>query len=107
MDVCVLSKDLMFFSAVEGVAGAMGHPARQVESIDAIGEPGLLIVDLGSLDAEPGDVALAFDPMRTAVFAPHVKVGAFTGSRAAGIAHVYRRGALATELPRLLAEYAS
>jgi len=107
MDVCVLSKDLMFYSAVEGVAGAMGHRARQVESIDAIAEAALLIVDLGSLEAEPAEIATAFDPLRTAVFAPHVKVEAFTGSRAAGIAHVYRRGALATELPRLLAEYAS
>lgn len=107
MDVCVLSKDLMFFSAVEGVAGAMCHRARQVEAIEEVGEPGLLIVDLGSIDAEPLAIAEAFDPMRTAVFAPHVKVEAFTGARAAGIAHVYRRGALATELPRLLAEYAS
>ncbi len=107
MDVCVLSKDLMFFSAVEGAAGAMGHRGRQVESIEEVGEPGLLIVDLGSLDAEPQAIAEGFDPLRTAVFAPHVKVDAFTGSRAAGIAHVYRRGALATELPRLLAEYAS
>lgn len=107
MDVCVLSKDLMFFSAVEGVAGAMGHRARQVETTEEVGAPDLLVVDLGSLEAEPQAIASAFDPMRTAVFAPHVKAEAFTGSRAAGIAHVYRRGALATELPRLLAEYAS
>ncbi|MCZ2111723.1 MAG: hypothetical protein LC118_19545 [Dehalococcoidia bacterium] len=107
MDVCVLSNDLMFYSAVEGVAGAMGHSARQVEAIDEIGTPALLIVDLGSAELDVAAIATVFDPMRTAVFAPHVKVEAFTGSRAAGIAHVHRRGALAAELPRLLAEYAS
>ena len=105
MDVCVLSSDLMFFTAVEGVAGAMGHRARQVETLEAVGSADLLIADLGSAKVAPAEIAGAFDPMRTVVFAPHVNVEAFTGARAAGIAHVYRRGALAAELPRLLAEY--
>jgi len=106
MDVCVLSADLMFFSAVEGVAGAMGHRARQVESVAEIGRPDLLIADLAHEGFDLDAIAAAFDPARTAVFAPHVRVEAFTGARASGIAHVYRRGALAAELPRLLSEYA-
>lgn len=106
MDVCVLTTDLMFFSAVEGVAGAMGHRARQAERVEGIGEPALLIADLAHEAFDLDAVAGAFDPARTAVFAPHVRVEAFTGARAAGFAHVYRRGALAAELPRLLSEYA-
>jgi hypothetical protein len=107
MDVCVLSTDLMFFSAVEGVAGAMGHRARQVESVGEIGQPDLLIADLAHGEFDLTAIAHAFDPARTAVFAPHVDVEAFVGARASGFAHVYRRGALATELPRLLSDYGS
>jgi hypothetical protein len=51
-------------------------------------------------------LAATFDPLRTAIFTPHERVEVFTGARAHGIAHVYRRGALAVELPRILAEYA-
>ena len=107
MEVCVLTRDLMFFSAVEGVAGAMGHRARQAESLAEVGKPDLLIVDLGQAAFAPGDIALAFDPLRTAIFAPHVQVETFNSARASGFAHVYRRGALAIELPRLLSEYRS
>lgn len=107
MDVCVLSTDLMFFSAVEGVAGAMGHRSRQVETVGEIGRADLLIADLAHEGFDVNAIVAAFDPMRTAVFAPHVRVEVFTDARASGIAHVYRRGALAAELPRLLSEYVS
>ena len=107
MDVCVLSRDLMFFTAVEGVAGATGHRARQAETLAEIGAPDVLIADFAFDRFDVGEVAAAADPLRTAIFAPHGKVEVFTGARANGIAHVYRRGALATELPRLLAEYAA
>jgi hypothetical protein len=107
MDVCVLSRDLMFFTAVEGVAGAMGHRARQAETLADVGAPDVLIADFAFDGFDVGAVAAAGDPLRTAIFAPHGKVEVFTGAHANGIAHVYRRGALATELPRLLAEYAA
>ncbi|MGE5594829.1 MAG: hypothetical protein ACM3S1_02200 [Hyphomicrobiales bacterium] len=105
MEVAVLTRDLMFFSAVEGVAGAMGHRAVQHESLDALGDPGIIIADLGSLDLDPAALA-AHDPLRTHAFAPHVRTDLFAAARAAGL-QIYRRGALATELPRLLTEYST
>jgi hypothetical protein len=105
MDVCVLSRDLMFFSAVEGVAGAMGHRARQVEDIAEVGQPAILIADFVSEPLDVAVLAATCDPLRTAIFTPHERVDVFTAARANGIAHVYRRGALAQELPRLLQEY--
>lgn len=105
MDICVLSRDLMFFTAAEGVIGAMGHRARQAEELSAIGTPDVLIADYASLPVDIVALATAFEPLRTAIFTPHERVEVFTGARANRIAHVYRRGALATELPRLLAEY--
>lgn len=106
MDVCVLSRDLMFFSAVEGVAGAMGHRTRQAEDLGSVGTPDVLIADYVSFPVDITALVATADPLRTAIFTPHERVEVFTGARANGIAHVYRRGALATELPRLLAEYA-
>lgn len=102
----MLSKDLMFFTAVEGVAGAMGHRARQAEELAEIGSPDLLIADFASDAFDVAAMAAVSDPVRTAIFTPHGRVEVFTGARANGIAHVYRRGALAQELPRILAEYA-
>ena len=96
----------MFYTAVEGVAGAMGHKARQAESLDAIGSPDVLIADFVSAALDIPSLAANFDPLRTAIFTPHERVEVFTGARANGIAHVYRRGALAVELPRILTEYA-
>lgn len=107
MDVCVLSNDLIFFSGVEGVAGAMGHKARQVDSLADIGTPDVLIADFVSAAVEVTALVDAFEPLRTAIFTPHERVEVFSAARANGIAHVYRRGALAIELPRLLAEYAT
>lgn len=107
MDVCVFSRDLMFFTAVEGVAGAMGYKARQVEDLDAIGQPDVLIADFVSSAVDIASLAGACDPLRIAIFAPHEHVEVFRGARANGIAHVFRRGALPVELPKILAEYAS
>lgn len=97
----------MFFTAVEGVAGAMGHTARQVEQLADIGEPDLLIADFVSSAVDIPSLAAAYDPLRIAIFAPHEHVDVFRGARANGIANVFRRGALPVELPKLLAEYAS
>jgi len=105
MDVCVLSRDLMFFTAVEGVAGAMGHQARQAEELESIGQPDLLIADFISSAVDIPSLAAAFDPLRTTIFAPHEHVDVFKGARANGIANVFRRGALPVELPKLIAEY--
>ena len=38
---------------------------------------------------------------------PYVQVETFNAARGSGFAHVYRRGALANELPRLLADYST
>ena len=107
MDVCVLTGDLIFFSAVEGVAGAMGHKARQAETPAEIGSPAVLIADMSLIRSTVGDIAGTFDPVRTAIFTPHERVDVFSDARALGIAHVHRRGALAVELPRILSEYAA
>lgn len=105
MDVAVLTADLMFFSAVEGVAGAMGHRAHQLEALgDVPGKYPLVVADLGSLDVTP-EALRNLDPLRVVAFAPHVRVELFTSARAHGI-DIYRRGALATELPRILSERA-
>lgn len=85
----------------------MGHPARQVESLDQVGKPDLLIADFVSFPSDVATLAAAFDPLRTAIFTPHERVEVFTGARAHGVSHVHRRGALAAELPRILAEYAT
>jgi hypothetical protein len=106
MDVCVLSRDLMFYTAAEGIAGAMGHTVRQAERVEEIGAADLLVADFVSFPSDITALAEAFDPLRIAIFTPHERVEVFRGGRAAGIAHVYRRGALASELPRLLREYA-
>lgn len=105
MDVCVLTANLLFYSAVEGVAGAMGHKARQAESVDEVGNPDLLIAD-GSMGVEAPDLASRTDPIRIAYFAQGHDPAMMSAARACGIAHVYRRGALADELPRIIAEYA-
>lgn len=106
MDVCVLSGDLMFFTAVEGVTVAMGHAARQVETLDAIGRPDVLFVDMSTIRTSIDAIAAAFEPLRIAIFTPHERVDVFAAARANGITHVHRRGALASELPRIIAEYA-
>ena len=106
MNLCVLSRDLMFYTAVEGVAGAMGHRARLLEQLTEIGAPDLLVADFGSVTTDMAELAASADPMRIVIFTPHVRVEVFSAARASGIANVYRRGALATELPRLLSEYA-
>ena len=105
--MCVLTGDLMFFTAVQGVAMAMGHQVRQVESLTEIGAPDLLVADLGSMHVDITALVAASDPLRTAIFTPHVRVEVFTGARAHGIAHVYRRGVLAIELPKLFNEYST
>ena len=105
MDVCVLSRDLIFFSAVAGVAGAMGHHARQIGALEEIGTASVLIGDFVSAAFDVAALAAVFDPLRTAIFTPHERVEVFRAARANGVAHVYRRGALAVELPRILAEY--
>ncbi len=105
MDVCVLTTNLLFYSAVEGVAGAMGHKARQVESVDEVGKPDLLIAD-GSMGVDVPDLAARADPLRIAFFALGHDAQMMSAARANGIAHVYRRGALADELPGILSEYA-
>jgi hypothetical protein len=97
----------MFYTAVEGVAVAMGHRVRQAESLAEIGGPDLLVADFASLCVDIAALVAVFDPVRTAIFTPHERVEVFTGARANGIAHVYRRGALAAELPKLLTEYAT
>lgn len=105
MDVCVLTANLLFYSAVEGVAGAMGHKARQAESVEAVGKPDLLIAD-GSMGVDVPDLASRADPLRIAYFAQGHDPAMMSAARATGIAHVYRRGALAEELPGIISEYA-
>lgn len=105
--MCVVTGDLIFFSAVEGLAGAMGHKARQVTGAAAIGSLDVVVLDYASLPVEAAALNGAFDPLRAVAFIPHVNTDAFAAARAGGIAHVHRRGALAVELPNILALYAS
>lgn len=104
MDVAVLTGDLIFFSAVEGVSGAMGHKARQVATPEETVGAGLVIVDLGSLDLDEAALG-TLDTMRSYAFAPHVRTELFARGRSAGL-QVFRRGALAEELPQLISQHA-
>ncbi len=103
----MVTGDLIFFSAVDGLAGAMGHRARQAADAENIGAPELTVIDYASLPVAASDLEGVIDPMRTAAFIPHVDTAAFAAARSSGFAHVHRRGALATELPRILALYAA
>lgn len=105
--MCVVTGDLIFFSAVEGLAGAMGHKARQAADAAAIGSPGVVVLDYASLPVDAASLDGALDPLRAVAFIPHVNIEAFAAARASGIAHVHRRGALAGALPNILALYAS
>ena len=105
--MCVVTGDLIFFSAVEGLAGAMGHRARQAADAESIGAPEFAVLDYASLPVALSALDGVLDPMRTAAFIPHVDTAAFASARSSGIAHVHRRGALASELPRILALYAA
>lgn len=106
MNVCVLTRDLMFFGAVEGVAGAMGHRATQATALEEVQPHDLLIADMASVSLPVTQMTSSHDPLRTAAFIPHVDVDRFAEARSGGLAHVYRRGSLAVELPRFLAECA-
>ena len=103
----MVTGDLIFFSAVEGLAGAMGHQARQASDAGSIGAPELAVIDYASLPLAAADIDGVIDPMRTVAFIPHVDTAAFAAARSSGVAHVHRRGALATELPRIIALYAA
>ena len=102
----MVTGDAIFFSAVQGVTGAMGHAVRQATGADQLGEAQLVILDFANLPLPVGALPTSFDPLRAAAFIPQADAAAFNTARAYGIAHVHRRGALATELPRIVAEYA-
>jgi hypothetical protein len=104
VDVCVLTADNIFFSAVEGIAGAMGHLARRVEAAGDVGSPDLLVIDHATAPPLPiwESAGVRADPLRTAVFAPPALLA---NARATGAAHVHLRTTLAVELPRILAQY--
>lgn len=101
MRIVVLTAEPLFRSAVEGVAGAMGHTVRVVATASEVSDEPLVIVDLAT-DVEPADLA-ALDPLRTAAFAPQSQPATASAARAAGL-EVFARRALATELPRLIAQ---
>jgi hypothetical protein len=103
MDVCVLSRDLMFFTAAEGIVVASGHTIRQAEDVENIGEPDLLVADFVSFAQPIAELAARVDPDRSVIFTPHERADVFRDGRAQGF-EVHRRGALANELPRILAE---
>jgi hypothetical protein len=106
VDVSVVTGDLIFFSAVEGIVGAMGHSARQAAGLTATDAADLVVLDFASMPGDAAEIMAGIDPLRAAAFIPHVDVTAFAAARASGIAHVHRRGALAVELPRILSLYA-
>ncbi len=97
----MLSRDLMFFTAVEGLARRMGHSARQVESLSETVGAELLVADFVSAPQEVAALARGRAPSSVAIFTPHERMDVFREARALGIA-VYRRGALLEELPHIL-----
>lgn len=103
MQIAVLTADPLFRSAVEGVAGAMGHTVRVIAAPSEAGDAPLVIVDLtaGTGAADLG----ACDPLRTAAFWPQSNPAVQSAAQAAGI-ETFRRGGLVTELPRLIAQRA-
>jgi len=104
MQIVVVSADRLFITAVQGLAGAMGHTVRVSALLADVPAYDLLIVDgalEGALLGVGGEPPTA---MRTAIFAPEILLAA---AHATGVAHIHLRSSLAHHLPRLLSEYAS
>lgn len=92
MEVVIVSSDALFITAVEGLAGAMGHTTRSEASAGGPVPGGLFVVD----GAVPG-----FERVLEAAGEALMR----TAARGTGAARFYPRRALAQELPRLLREY--
>ena len=105
--MCVCFRTTSSFSVAWKVlrgrwATGHGRPTRLQKSGRLI----VLIADVGSA-ANVEALIPTFEPLRTVIFTPHERVEVFRAARANGFGHVFRRGALATELPRILSEYAA
>lgn len=105
MRVLVITTDPAFFTVAHGLAGAMGYVATRVTALGTMPAPApddLVVLDFGRLP--PGELPPT-DLLRTVVF-----VGAadepMARARAASFGAVYARASLATELPRLIADFA-
>lgn len=97
----MLTRDPRFRSAVEALAGALGHTVRTVAALTAAGDAPLVVVDLAS-GADAVDLA-GLDPLRAALFVPRSQPATDAAARAAAL-RTFPRGALVTELPQLIAE---
>ena len=95
----LVTNDLLFRTAVESIAGAMGHSVALVASTDDAEAFALMVVDWIAV-SDGG--ATAFYTLSTVVYAPAVLVPA---ARAATSAHVEPRTSLAATLPRLISEH--
>lgn len=104
MEVVVVSSDLQFVSAVQALAGAMGHNVRTTRGVagDLAGE--LVVLDFGTLENTDG--LDRCEVLRTVAFVPLSRPERMVAAQALGIRGVFARGALAVELPRLLGELA-
>lgn len=104
MEIVVVSTDSLFVSAVQGLAGAMGHHATASAEAGAAATGALLILDFGSVDPDSASFD-GCDPLRTVAFVPASQPGRMATAQSLGIAGVFARGALPVELPRLLATF--
>ena len=51
--VALVCPDLLFGSNVEGALRAAGHDVTRYDRPDDLGDPDVVVVDLGAVDAEP------------------------------------------------------
>lgn len=110
--VLMMVRDLMLRSRIEGVADALGVPARAAATLDiarvraAESAPAVIFVDLSDshfpLAESLREMRAAAPAARLIGFASHVDLKAFKAARAAGFDLVLSRSEFTARLPELL-----
>ena len=105
----VVTGDLFLLSRIAGLAersGCRAVPVRNLDEANARAADRVLI-DLAAPGIDVSSLAVTLGPdlvARSAAYAPHVRVDLLKAARSAGLAAVFTRSQLDSELPRWLAE---
>ena len=116
MSVVFLTNNLMFSSRLSGVADSHGIPVRVVGSrmdlLDAVSDSsgGLVVLDLSSPDAEPGELVPALrqlesPPGAIVAFAPHVHEAKLAAAVKAGCDEVLSQGQFHSQLEAIVVRF--
>jgi len=102
MRLLIVTADPAFFTVARGIAGAMGHNAIRAHDGDAANPADLLLIDAAR---PPGELPQVTDPMRTVVCVGGEDEAAQRAA-AGRLGTLVARRDLASELPRLIADFA-